>query len=55
MMNTNKDFKAVDFMRQVRNIISHDIQDLNFKQIKEYLAHKKQGVRVIPNLENKHS
>jgi len=45
----NKEFKAVDFIRQVRNKISKDIQDFNYKQIKEYFAQKKNN-RIIPIL-----
>ena len=52
----NKEFKAVDFMRQVRNKISKDIQDFDYKQIKEYFAQKRQESRIIPSLKvHKHS
>ena len=47
----NKEFKAVDFMRKVRNKISKDIQDFDYKQIKEYFAQKRQDARIIPNFE----
>lgn len=30
------DFKAVDFMRKVRDKISEDIKDMNFSEIKAY-------------------
>lgn len=52
----NSEFKAVDFMRQVRDKISKDIQDFDYKQIKEYFAKKKQKARIIPSLKvKKHS
>ncbi len=55
-MKINKEFKAVDFMRQVRNKISRDIQDFDYKQIKEYFAQKRQNVRIVPNVKaRKHS
>jgi hypothetical protein len=40
-MKTNNDtikgFKAVEFMREVRDKISMDIKDMNFEEIKKYL------------------
>ena len=36
-----KDFKAVKFMRQVRDKISNDIKDMNFEQIQEYFKNQK--------------
>ena len=36
-----KDFKAVKFMREVRDKISTDIQDMNFDQIKLYFEQRK--------------
>lgn len=39
-MNTDKiikDFKAVEFMREVRDKISEDIKEMNFEQIKNTL------------------
>lgn len=40
-MKTNNDtikgFKAVDYMREVRDKISMDIKDMNFEEIKKYL------------------
>jgi hypothetical protein len=36
-----KDFKAVKFMREVRDKISIDIQDMNFDQIKLYFEKRK--------------
>lgn len=33
---TIKGFKAVEFMREVRDKISTDIKDMNFEQIKLY-------------------
>lgn len=39
-MKTNstaiKGFKAVDFMREVRDKISMDIKDMNFEEIQKY-------------------
>ena len=34
---TIKGFKAVEFMREVRDIISMDIKDMNFEEIKKYM------------------
>jgi hypothetical protein len=39
--NIIKDFKAVKFMREVRDQISTDIKDLNFEQIKKYFEDRK--------------
>jgi hypothetical protein len=36
-----KDFKAVKFMRDVRDKISIDIKDMNFEQIKNYFEERK--------------
>jgi hypothetical protein len=36
-----KDFKAVNFMREVRDKISADIKDMNFEQIKKYFEKRK--------------
>ena len=36
-----KDFKAVKFMRDVRDKISTDIKDMNFEQIKIYFEQRK--------------
>ena len=36
-----KDFKAVKFMRGVRDKISTDIKDMNFAQIKLYFEQRK--------------
>ncbi|MEO6483025.1 MAG: hypothetical protein ABIO10_21300 [Ferruginibacter sp.] len=36
-----KDFKAVKFMREVRDKISIDIKDMNFEQIKLYFEQRK--------------
>ncbi len=36
-----KDFKAVKFMREVRDKISMDIKDMNFDQIKLYFENRK--------------
>ncbi len=34
---TIKGFKAVDYMREVRDKISMDIKDMNFEEIKKYM------------------
>jgi hypothetical protein len=39
MKNKNKiikGFKAVKFLREVRDKISNDLKDMNFEQLKEY-------------------
>lgn len=36
-----KDFKAVKFMREVRENISNDIKDMNFEQLKKYFEDRK--------------
>jgi hypothetical protein len=36
-----KDFKAVKFMREVRDKISNEIKDMNFEQIKRYFEERK--------------
>lgn len=36
-----KDFKAVKFMREVRDKISNDIKDMNFEQLKKYFEDRK--------------
>ena len=36
-----KDFKAVKFMRTVRDKISIDIMDMDFEQIKKYFEERK--------------
>lgn len=36
-----KDFKAVKFMREVRDKISNDIKDMDFYQIKAYFEKRK--------------
>jgi hypothetical protein len=44
-MKTNstaiKGFKAVDFMREVRDKISLDIQDMNFEEIRTYMEERR--------------
>lgn len=35
------DFKAVKFIRKVREKISNDIKDMNFEQIKKYFEEQK--------------
>ena len=48
-MNTNettiKGFKAVNFMREVRDKISMDTKDMNFEEIKEYLEERRKKHR----------
>jgi hypothetical protein len=44
-----KEFDAVEFMRQTRDKISHEIADLDFAQIKEYLVKKRKKIRIIPS------
>jgi hypothetical protein len=44
MKNKNKiikDFKAVKFVREVRDKISNDVKDMNFEQLKEYFEERK--------------
>jgi hypothetical protein len=36
-----KGFKAVEFMREVRDKISYDIKDMSFEEIKKYFAERK--------------
>jgi len=36
-----KDFKAVEFMREVRDKIGEDIKEMNFEQIKKYFEERK--------------
>ena len=36
-----KDFKAVEFMREVRDRISNDIKDMSFEEIKKYFEDRK--------------
>lgn len=40
-MKTKEKIKMVDIMREIRNKISNDIEDLTFEQLMEYLKHKK--------------
>ncbi|MDD4969414.1 MAG: hypothetical protein PHT07_08295 [Paludibacter sp.] len=44
-MKTNekaiKGFKAVNFMREVRDKISMDIKDMNFEEIKKYMEERR--------------
>ena len=44
-MKTNdtiiKDFKAVKFMREVRDSISNDIKDMTFEEIKKYFEERR--------------
>jgi len=45
MMKTNneiiKGFKAVHFMRQVRDKISKDVQNMNFDEIRNYFQERR--------------
>ncbi len=44
MKNNNdiiKDFKAVKFMREVRDKISADIKDMTFEEIKKYFEERR--------------
>ena len=41
-----KGFKAVDFMREVRDKISNDIKDMDFKQIKKYLETRRRKLNI---------
>lgn len=36
-----KDFKAVKFMREVRDEISNDIKDMTFEEIKKYFEERR--------------
>ncbi|MEX0813767.1 MAG: hypothetical protein WD048_16235 [Chitinophagales bacterium] len=36
-----KGFKAVDFMRKVRDKISRDIKDMSFEEMKKYFEERK--------------
>ena len=36
-----KDFKAVKFMREVRDSISNDIKDMTFEEIKKYFEERR--------------
>ena len=38
---TIKGFKAVNFMREVRDKISMDTKDMNFEEIKKYLEERR--------------
>ena len=54
-MKTNNDiikgFKAVDFMREVRDKISMDIKDMNFEEVKKYMENRRleANCRPYPN------
>jgi hypothetical protein len=39
--NVIKDFKAVKFMREVRDKISNDIKDMDFEQIEKYFENRR--------------
>ncbi len=50
MKNKNKiikDFKAVKFVREVRDKISNDVKDMNFEQLKEYFEERKLKRKVV--------
>lgn len=52
----NKEFKAVKFMRQVRDKISKDIENFDYKQIKEYFTKRRQNISILPSPKvHKHS
>lgn len=36
-----KDFKAVEFMREVRNKISNEIKDMSFEELIKYFEERK--------------
>jgi hypothetical protein len=38
---TIKGFKAVKFMREVRDQISNEIQDMNFEELKKYYEERR--------------
>jgi hypothetical protein len=42
---TIKGFKAVNFMREVRDKISMDTKDMNFEEIKKYLEERRKKHR----------
>jgi hypothetical protein len=44
-----KEFDAVEFMRQTRDKISREIADLDFEQIKEYLTRNRKKRRIVPS------
>lgn len=52
-MKTNstaiKGFKAVDFMREVRDKISMDIKDMNFEEIQKYMKARRLKLTPIDN------
>ena len=39
--NVIKDFRAVKFMRDVRDKISNDIKDMTFEEIKKYFEERR--------------
>lgn len=51
---TIKGFKAVDFMREVRDKISMDIKDMNFEEIQKYMQERRQrltyGIGIDANV-----
>lgn len=55
-MKTNstaiKGFKAVDFMREVRDKISMDIKDMNFEEIQKYLEARRLSLSSTCNSES---
>lgn len=55
-MKTNstaiKGFKAVDFMREVRDKISMDIKDMNFEEIQKYMEARRLRLSSTYNSES---
>jgi len=55
-MKTNneiiKGFKSVDFMRQVRDQISKDIQDMSFSEIQNYFQERRLRRTTISDKES---
>ena len=44
-----KEFDAVEVIRQTRDQISREIEDLDFEQIKAYFAKWRPKTRIIPS------
>ena len=55
-MKTNNDtikgFKSVDFMRQVRDQISKDVQNMNFSEIQNYFQERRLSRTAVSDKEN---
>ena len=43
-----KDFDAVKMMREIRDKISHETQNMNFEELKAYIANKMAGASAKP-------